>query len=341
MVAPPTQANHAATSKQTRPKVGLALSGGGVRGLVHLGVLRVFEEHHLPVDLLTGTSMGGLIAGAYGAGVPLEDIIAFAVDTKILDFASPDRTWHGLFDHRKMAPLLAELLGGTDLTFEELKIPVAVTAVDLETGGLVILDRGPLIPALMATSALPLFFAPVRHNDRWLIDGGVLNNVPLDIARRMGADRVLAITIPPIKEFELEVIPHSPHGRGLSLGSLFRFGNIEHTWRLPFLIAETGFGLTQQLVNQTRMTLCPPDLLLEVPLPGVGILSTDGSQAAVDAGYATARQHLAELKALAAPLPPPWRRRYWGLRRRLKLAWRILRGPDPFLYPDDETGLLP
>ena len=94
----------ASESQPARTRIGLALSGGGVRGLVHLGVLRAFEEHGLPVDFLVGTSMGGLIAGAYGAGVPLDDIIAFAVKTKVLDFASPTRSWRALFDQRKTRP---------------------------------------------------------------------------------------------------------------------------------------------------------------------------------------------------------------------------------------------
>lgn len=324
----------ASESQPARTRIGLALSGGGVRGLVHLGVLRAFEEHGLPVDFLVGTSMGGLIAGAYGAGVPLDDIIAFAVKTKVLDFASPDRSWRALFDQRKLGPKLAELLGSSDITFEDLRIRAAVTAVDLETGDLVILDKGPLIPALLATAALPLFFAPVRHDGRWLVDGGVLNNVPFDVCRCYGADRVLAVTIAPLREFELEPGPGHHRSRGLSLGGLLRLGHEGHDWRLPFLIAEAGIGRTQELINSTRMELCPPDMVLEVALPGIGMLSTDGSEAAVEAGYRAAQERLGELQALAAPLPPPWRRRWRALRHRARLAWRVLRGPDHLLYPE-------
>lgn len=316
------------------PRIGLALSGGGIRGLVHLGVLRTFEEAGLPIDFLAGTSMGGLVAGAYGAGVPLDDIIAFALKTKILDVASPDRSRHAIFDQRKMMPMFAGLLGGETITFEDLRIPVALTAVDLQSGDLVVLDRGPLLPAMMATAALPLFFAPVRHEGRWLIDGGVLNNIPFDIARRHDVDRVLAVSVMPHSGFALDPNPGTQRSRGLSIGGLLRFGGNGADWHTPFLVAETGINLTQQLINRTRMDLCPPDMLLEVALPGVGMLSTNGSQIAIEAGYRTAQERLDELKALAAPLPPAWRERWRRFRRRVQIAWRVLRGPAYPLYPE-------
>lgn len=315
-----------------RPRVGLALGGGGVRGLAHLGVLRFLEEQSIPVDVITGTSMGGLIAGIYASGVPLDRIITFATNLRLLDLASPDRSWRGFFDHRKMSDLLVEILGTDDITFEDLGIPIAVVAADLLTGELVVLDSGPLIPALMATSALPLFFAPVRHQDRWLIDGGVLNNLPFDIARHMGANRVLAVTFPRTTQFDLQTNPE-PASRGPSIRMLKRLRGQSGEWRQPFLIAEASVGMLQELVNETRANLCPPDVMLRVPMPNVGILSIDAARTAVAAGYETARQHQAELEALTAPLPAPWVRKAQSLTRRLNLAWRMVRGGDAPLYP--------
>jgi len=316
------------------PRIGLALSGGGIRGLIHLGVLRTFEEAGLPIDFLAGTSMGGLVTGAYGAGIPLDDIVTFALKTRILDVASPDRSRHAIFDQRKMIPMFARLLGSETITFEDLRIPVALTAVDLQSGELVILDRGPLLPAMMATAALPLFFAPVRHEGRWLVDGGILNNLPFDIARRHDVDRVLAVSVAPHTGFALDPKPGTPRSRGLSIGRLLRFGGDGADWHTPFLVAETGINLIQQLINRTRMDLCPPDMLLEVTLPGVGMLSTDGSRAAIDAGYRAAQEHLDELKALAAPLPPAWRKLWRRFRHRAQIAWRVLRGPAYPQFPE-------
>ena len=320
------------SSNSSHPRVGLALSGGGVRGLAHLGVLRALEEADIPVDILTGTSMGGLIAGVYSSGVSLEDIIDFATNVRIMDMASPDRSWRGFFDQRKMSDLLTQILGSDSLTFDDLERPIAVIAADLLTGELVILDRGPLIPALMATSALPLFFAPVHHQGRWLVDGGVLNNLPFDVARQMGADRVMAVTFPRITKFDLA--PSSaPATRGPSIRVLKRLRGQSREWRQPFLIAEASMGMMQQLISRTREDLCPPDITLKIGMEKIGILSVDASKAAVEAGYRAAQEHVETLRLLTKPLPAPWLQKAQQLRRRLGLAWRIVRNGDVPLYP--------
>jgi NTE family protein len=324
------------TSRQNhqdnRPRIGLALSGGGIRGFAHLGVLRMLEEQSIPIDCLVGTSMGGLIAGIYSAGVPLDTMTKFASNLKIMDLASPDRSWRGFFDHRKMAKMLAGLLGSDSLTFEELKIPVSVVAADLATGEMVVLDHGPLIPALMATSALPLFFAPVEYQGRCLVDGGVLNNVPFDIARHTGADRVLAVSFGANTSLNLTK-PKTTDRRGPSMRVLKRFRGQSHEWRQPFLIAEASAGMMQQIINQTRLELCPPDVHIKITMNHVGMLTFEAGAAAIEAGYITAQRHTPELQALTEPLPAPWQQQMAHLQRRVKLAWQVLRGPAYPRYP--------
>lgn len=306
-----------------------------MRGLAHIGVLRVLEEENIAIDAISGTSMGGLIAGAVGAGISLDELAAFAVDTKIMDLASPDRSWRGFFDHRKMSSLLADLLGSEDLRFEDLAIPVSVVAADIETGEMVVLDSGPLIPALLATSALPLLFAPVRVDGRWLVDGGVLNNLPVDVVRRMDVDIVIGVDIPPSAQLDLRSDTEPSESRGPSLRRLFKVaGRAE--WRLPFLIAEKSNGMTQRLINRTRLEICPPDLLLQIQLPSIGVLSTDESSEAIEAGYRAALQHVDDLRRVAEGSRDGWGPRLRGIRRRLRLAWRILRGPDYPLYPPQD-----
>ncbi len=307
---------------------GLALSGGGVRGFAHLGVLQALEEHDLKPGILAGASMGGLIAGLYGAGVPLQRLIDFATQFRLLSIASPDRSRYGLFDQHKVSQLLVDFLGSEDLHFEDLPTPVAVTAVDLERGELVVLTRGPLIPALLATSALPLFFRPVHHQGRWLIDGGVLNNVPFDIVRAMGARHVVAVAIPPHARFELEDSPELKP-RGLSLRALMLQRDRLRDWRLPFLIAEMGIGMTQRLINQRRQELCPPDILLEVKIPNVGILTSSSNTATIRAGYEATTHRIDEITAALTGRPRPFR----DLRRRLRHAWAALKGESPVMYP--------
>jgi len=285
-----------------------------MRGLAHLGVLQVMEEHDVPVDALAGTSMGGIIAGLYAAGTPLPDLIAFSKKVGIVDVAAPDRQWRGLFGRQKMSRLLTDLLGREDVTFEELSISVSVVAVDVETGEMVVLDKGPLIPALVATSAFPIFFSPVHHQGRWLVDGGVLNNLPVDVARQMGVDRVLAVNTPPSVKLSLE---EREQERGLSFRNLGFFGSRTLDWKLPFLIAEASVGFTIRVINQARIAEYPPDLVLEIDLPNVGVFISDDNAHIIQAGREAALEYLAEITALKAPLPW-WRRRWHALARRLR-----------------------
>jgi predicted acylesterase/phospholipase RssA len=317
-------------SSNNRAKIGVAFGGGGVRGLAHLGVLQALEEAQIPVDAIAGASAGGLVAGLYATGMPLSEIIAFGKNLDIMDFASLDPAWRGLFNHDKMTALLARLLGSAEVTFEDLKIPAAVTAVDVEKGELVVLDRGPLIPALAATSSFPIVFSPIHHQGRWLIDGGALNNLPVDIVRRMGADRVLGVTVPPSVQISLE---ERPSKRGLSLRNLFSSRNGTRDWKQPLLIAEASSVTTTSLLTHTRLRLYPVDILIEVALPHVGLFLTNQNAEIIDAGYQAAKGRLSELVALKdTPLPPNWLRRLKRLAWRLRLAWRVCREPDHLLY---------
>jgi NTE family protein len=307
------------------PKIGIALSGGGMRGLAHLGVLDVMQERGVPVDAIAGASMGGLIGGLYAAGIAFDDMVSLAQEIGMGDVISLDRSWRGVFDHRQFAKLLADLLGGEDLTFDQLRIPLAVTAVDVERGELVILDSGPLIPALMATSAVPVAFAPVRHQERWLVDGGVLNNLPVDVAWRMGVDRVLAVNVPSRIE-----MPTEPQ-RQSSWRWLARDGG----WKLPFLIGEATTSITEKAINRRRLALCPPDLLIEIAMPNTGLFTGMDNAEIIEAGREAALARADELVALhEKPLPPPWRRRLDNARRRLRRAWEALNAPSHPLCPE-------
>jgi NTE family protein len=313
------------------PRIGVAFSGGGVRGLAHLGVLQVMEEAEVPVDFVAGTSMGGLVAGLYAAGVPLQELIAFGTRTGIIDLASPDRGWRGLFGHKKMVALLADLLGSKDITFEDLDIPAAVIAADVERGKMVILDQGPLIPALMATSAVPIVFAPVYHQERWLVDGGVVNNFPVDIVRQMGADRVLGVNVPPSVRLSLS---SDEQEKGLSPRGLRFLGSHALDWKLPFLIAEASVDIPMQVVNQTRLALCPPDVLLEIHLPNVGIFTSDDNARIIEAGRRVAMDNRAKLVQLKTkPFPPPWRSRLASTMARVQRAWTAFQEPEYPAFP--------
>ena len=180
--------------------IGLALGGGGARGLAHIGVLKVFEREHIPVHFIAGTSMGGIIGSAYAAGVPLDSITEVALQIRkrmeqlrLMDFKLTGR---GLLKGTRLYRQMGSLLG-EELTFAELKIPLALMAVDILTGREVVLRDGKVVDAIRATMSVPGVFEPVPRGDMLLVDGGILNNVPVDVVAREGMQRVIAVDVMP------------------------------------------------------------------------------------------------------------------------------------------------
>ena len=181
-------------------KIGLALGGGGARGLAHIGVLKVFERHGIPIDLIAGTSMGGLVGALYASGVKPEDMEKEMVRrgrvtewVKLVDFTISTR---GIVKGARIYDHLAMLLG-KDLTFDDLRLPLSVVSTDLRSGREVVLQQGKIVDAVRATISIPLVFLPVERDGMKLVDGGVVNNVPVSVARQMGAQKVIAVDVLP------------------------------------------------------------------------------------------------------------------------------------------------
>ena len=174
-------------------KFGIALGGGGARGFAHVGVLKVLIEAGLRPQVVAGTSAGGLVGAMYAAGLDwvwVEKLARSLPWGRLFDLTvSPG----GLISGRRFLALFHTIFH--DRHLEDLPVPLALTAVDLASGDLVVMDSGPLVPALRATISVPGVFTPVRQGDMVLVDGGVLDIVPADVARRMGADIVLAVDL--------------------------------------------------------------------------------------------------------------------------------------------------
>jgi len=295
-------------------KIGLALSGGGARGIAHVGVLKVLEEAQVPVHMLAGTSMGGVVAAIYAAGRPADEIAQFARSLRLLDVVQRDRTGLGLLSQDKMASLLEKALGG-DLSFDQLQLPLALVAVDLETGEEVVIREGSVVEGILATTALPVVFPPLRWQGRWLVDGGVLNPVPFDIVRHMGADRVIAVhTVSGLSDV-LEVEP-PPRGRGAE--AIIRLLLYRSRWTPLVRIIECSIGIMSRKLVEQRLLEVPPDLMVEVSLKGVGLFDLDQVDVCLEAGEAAARRHWSELIELRdRPLPGRWARWWQALRQGL------------------------
>jgi len=177
------------------PKVGLVLGGGAARGFAHVGVIRVLEQEKIPIDLIVGSSVGSLIGALYAdksSSFDLE-VIAFKLEKEdIFDFSVFASTT-GPVKGDRLEQFVKERLAREKI--EDLPIPFAAVATNLNTGEQVVLDRGSIAKAVRASSSIPGVFTPLQYQNLTLVDGGVVNNVPVDVARAMGADLVIAVNI--------------------------------------------------------------------------------------------------------------------------------------------------
>ncbi len=181
-------------------KVGLALGGGAARGLSHIGVLKALEEKGIPIDIIAGCSIGSVIGACYAKEGRCDEIEEIVLNTdwktmmQLSDF-NLALILKGFIQGEKVKELLRSVLG--DIRFEDLKIPFAVVATDINTGEEVVIKEGPVVDAIRASISIPVVFAPAAVNDRYLVDGIIVNPVPVDLARAMGGDYVIACNVVP------------------------------------------------------------------------------------------------------------------------------------------------
>ena len=178
----------------SRKKVGLTLSGGAARGFAHIGVLKVLQENAIPVDYVTGASVGSIIGALFCGGYGWEEILKIGSDLKWSELVRPTLSGMGLVKSDRLENFINELLGSID--FSDLEIPLQVVAVDLKTAREIVFTSGPVARAVRASSSVPGIFEPVIINeDRILVDGGVINNLPCTLARQMGARKIIAVDL--------------------------------------------------------------------------------------------------------------------------------------------------
>ncbi len=298
-----------AAAENTRPKIGLALSGGGARGAAHIGVLKVLEENNIPIDYIAGTSMGSIVGGLYATGMSpdeiLEAIESIDWDNVFDDLpAREERSFRRKRDDDfylvKMKPgidkdglkLPAGVVQGQKIdlalsrftrhvkaieSFDDFAIPYRAVASDIATGEAVVLGSGNLAHAIRASMSVPAAFAPIEIDGRQLVDGGIANNLPIDVVRSMGADIVIAVDIstPLLTEEELSSV-------------------------LNITVQLTGI-LTRRNAEEQIATLTGKDVLL---IPDLGdITSADFVRAAeaVPTGRVAAQANIESLRRYSIP----------------------------------------
>ena len=175
------------------PKIGLALGGGFARGIAHIGVLKVLEQENISVDFVAGTSVGALIGAAYCSGVTPAELEQIASKVRFRDLARWTLSRYGFATNLRMISFLNKILKVK--TFEELRIPLAVTATDFASGEGVVFRSGSLVDPVRASCAYPGVFLPVTVNGRLLVDGMLAHSLPTQPVQEMGADRVIAVSL--------------------------------------------------------------------------------------------------------------------------------------------------
>jgi len=198
-----------------RKKVGLVLSGGVARDIAHIGVLKVLEAHKVPMDLIVGVSSGSLVGAAYAAGMELSLIEEISLRIRWADLIRITFFRPGFISPKAIEDFVVRYLG--EKRFSDLKIPFAVVATDLFTGEAVTISEGKVASAVAASCAFPGVFAPEEREGRLLVDGGLAQNVPVEVAKKMGADFVIASDVIPSKLFHLPRDPLQVLGRSVDL----------------------------------------------------------------------------------------------------------------------------
>ena len=278
------------------PRVGLVLAGGGARGIAHAGVIRALEEMQVPVHAVAGTSMGALVGGLYASGMDADDLSTVVENMdwerafqdgverseqpqrrKADDYDYPTQIRFSLKDGSVSMPLgfiqgqqvqqiIKELMRDVAevRNFDELPIPYRAVATDIETGQAYVFDRGNVVTAMRASMSLPGLLAPVEHNGLLLIDGGIANNVPVNVARDMGVDVVIVVDI------------------GTPLRDRGEINSV-------VAVADQMVGfLTRKNSEQQLATLTDTDILVAPDLTGIGMLGFDQAEEIYRRGYETA-----------------------------------------------------
>ncbi|MEA2987718.1 MAG: hypothetical protein QOG83_429 [Alphaproteobacteria bacterium] len=282
------EADESSPAAAGRPSIGLALGGGAARGFAHIGVLQTLLAHGLKPDVVAGTSMGAVIGGCYAAG-ELDDIAAWArglTRRRILGYLDVSLAGSGLISGGRLARRLEASIGRSKI--EALDTRFAAIATEIDTGHEVWLTRGRLLEALRASYALPGVFAPVRVGGRWLVDGALVNPVPVSAARALGARVVIAvnlnadqfgrgITIVSHGSDDSDEQPVEPPKPQTRMGAFF---SAERALKRQFLgdagrpglstVMVDAFNVMQDRITRSRLAGDPPDVSINPRLGRVG-----------------------------------------------------------------------
>jgi NTE family protein len=304
-----------------RPTIGLALGGGGARGFAHIGVIRTLLAHGIKPDVIVGTSIGAVVGGCHAAGYldVLADWCGSLTKRGILGYLDVSLTSGGLIGGGRLTAKLEEHLGGTAI--ETLPIRFAAITTEVGTGHEIWLTRGRLADAMRASYALPGIFPPVALDGRWLVDGALVNPVPVSAARVFGARLVIAVNLSSdifgrgmIMAGETDE-PASPQDQPERRGLRALFGAERSLKRqfaggirrpsIPAVMVES-FNIMQDRITRARLAGDPPDVTINPRVGQVGWFDFHRAQEAIEVGARATERVLEEIgEAVVALAPRP------------------------------------
>lgn len=310
----------------TQTKIGLALGGGGARGWAHIGVIKAIQEADIPICCVAGTSMGAIVGGAFVCGkIDVLEKVAIDLDwihalPYLLEFSLPRS---GLIDGARIDKLLRRHVVSTNM--EEASIPFRVVATNVQTGQEVVIDCGDIIDAVRASVAIPGIFTPVVMDNQVLVDGGLVNPVPVSVAKAMGADVIIAVDVnsgliestavsmedtaqarPTVRPQQPETGRHrmveliNETIRRVDLRSLSPVRRWISRRATPnvFDIMGNTIRIIETEISAMRLERNPPDILIQPHVGQLNFMDFHRASEAIEAGYEAARRSLREYDSL-------------------------------------------
>jgi NTE family protein len=312
-----------------RPVIGLALGGGAARGFAHIGIIRTLLAHGITPSVVVGTSIGAVVGGAYASG-HLDELESWARSLQprsVLSYLDIRLNGSGLIGGARLAAEIEAAMG--QILIEELPMKFAAVATEVRTGHEIWLTHGPMVDAMRASYALPGIFSPVLVGDRWLVDGALVNPVPVSAARALGAEIVIAANLSsdvfthsttiyshgPTPEVSLSVMPDAapePEPRKRGIGKFF---SAERTMKREFFggggrpgissVMVDAFNIMQDRITRARLAGDPPDLLISPRVGKVGFFDFHRAEDLIAHGVKAAERAIESIQEAIHILAPP------------------------------------
>ena len=295
-------------------KIGLALGSGSARGWSHIGVIKALQAHGIEPDIICGCSIGALVGASYAANkiTALEDWARALSLLETARFASLDTSLNGVINKDRLQNVLRQFIADDSFSIADLQRPFASVATDLSSGREVWFTEGSLLDAVWASISLPGLFPPVRHKNRWLVDGGLVNPVPVSVCRALGADFVIAVNLngdlvgrhidKPVSKGGAERPAHWSDKIPWSIGDTLRpnANADEDDEKVPrvFETIAGSINIIQDRITRSRMVGEPPDILITPELADIGLLEFYRAAECIDEGKESVHRALPEIQRL-------------------------------------------